>query len=162
MAAQRRHSVAGENRGLERPEPRSIRQRALLYSTADVHNGTLLPAIQRCSRYTDRPGRLLCGQQAARLSAANRSDGALSARSERLRPSLGWVIPGVAFSDKPVRRQRGRSPGHLTMKSEAWALHPFCATYIARRADGIRRGGIFPAAQQGRRECPSISSSTTR
>ena len=88
---------------------------------------------------------------------------AKAARSERQRRSPGWVIPGIAFSDKPVRRrQGGRSPGHLTMKSEAWALRPFCATYIARRADGIRRGRVFPAAQQGRRECPSISPSTTR
>jgi acid stress-induced BolA-like protein IbaG/YrbA len=41
---------------------------------------------------------------------------AKAARSERLRRSPGWVIPGIAFSDKPVRRrQGGRSPGHLTM-----------------------------------------------
>jgi monothiol glutaredoxin len=34
------------------------------------------------------------------------------------------------------------------MKSEAWPLRPFCATYIARRADGIQRGRVFPPIPQ--------------
>src|SRR5215203_2060725 len=37
-----------------------------------------------------------------------------------------------------------------------------CYTYNARRADWIPPGRGLSATQQGRRECPSISPSTTR